>query len=209
MFCILSLSYRFAHDNYHGITVRNNGSSNSLTIEEVTCTLSYVCMALKGPDILVRDSTASHNLLIGITSVGPFETFIEDDYTTKIQFEGNVSSHHNEYGIEFSFSYLTDDFDGSTKNAEVSVKGEVNTYLNRKSGLGASANPGWDVLFTVEESGSWISCQNSIADMVNAYAGVGSFIDEGTDGYTCNTSSERYGYILNPWATCVPCPACE
>lgn len=208
---LVFISYRFAHDNDYGINVRNNGSSNSLTIEDVTCKLSYVCMALKGPDILVRDSTASHNRLIGITSVGPFEAFIEDYYTTKIQFEGKVSSHHNEYGIEFSYLTMDDDFDGTkTMSAEVSVKGEVNTYLNRRVGLGFSANPGWDVLFTVEESGSWISCQNSIVDMVNAYGMVSSFIDEGIDGYTCNTSSERYEYILGPWsAPCVPCPACE
>ncbi len=184
-----------------------------MTIEDVTCELSYVGMALKGPDILVRDSTASHNSLIGIDSVGLFETFIEDYYTTKIQFEGKVSSHHNQYGIYFHYLTMAmDDFDGSTKthSAQVSVKGDVNTYLNSRVGLGVSANLNWDVLFTVEESGSWTSCQNSVVDMVNAYGMVSSFIDEGTDGYTCTTSSERFEYIIGPWsATCFPCPACE
>ena len=207
---LVSISYRFAHDNYSGINVNNNGSSNSLTIEDVTCTLSYVCMGLKGPDILVRDSTASHNVLVGIDFGGPHEIFIEDYYTTNIQFKGKVSSHHNGYGILFHFLTLDFDFDGSTKtmSAEVSVKGDVSTYLNfEKSGLGVTANHGWDVIFTVEESGSLTSCQNSIVDLVNAY-GMVSFIDEGTNGYTCDTSSEEYEYIDNPWAACVPCPAC-
>ncbi len=207
---LVLISYRFAHDNTVGVVVRNNGSSNSLTIEDVTCTVGHVGMDLKGPDILVRDSTASHNWSIGIDVAGPLEKFIEDYYTTKIQLEGKVSSHHNGYGILFHFLTMDFDFDGSTNtmSAEVSVKGDVHTYLNfEKSGLGVSANPGWDVIFTVGESGSLTSCQNKIVDLVNL-DGRTSFIDEGTNGYTCDTSSERYEYILGPWATCVPCPAC-
>ncbi len=191
----MSLSYRYAHDDAYGIIVRNNANSNAVTIEDVTSKFNGVGMELSGPKIKVRDSTTSHNQDFGIISEN--EEGMYDDFTSMIQFEGTVSSHHNDFlGI-------------GLVNTEVIVKGDVYTYLN-PIGFGVIVNrPDPTLTVTVEDSGSLTSCQNYDVDIVN---GAG-FIDEGTDGYACDTSSESFDNLgkdnLFATSTCVPCPVCE
>ena len=191
---------RYAHDNYKGIYVLNHASSNAVTIEDVTSKHNpEYGMMLRGPDIIVKDSTFSYNGKAGIFYHTTYENDL--DFTTNIQFEGKVTSHNNIYnGIEFDLGMIDSSSDANTG---VIVKGEVSTYLNGEEGLHITSHPFQNVLITVEDKGSWSSCQNSHVDVVNSGEGMVTFFDESGDGYTCDTS-EGLGL-----PSCVTCPLCN
>ena len=161
-------------------------------------------MHLFGPDITVKDSTTSYNRMEGIF-VGSNDLYFwepEGNYTTEVFFEGKVSSHNNRrHGLWFgSFGGW---FDDSPLYAEFTVKGDVSLYHNGDDGLSISSTPHHDIFFTVEENGSLSSCHNGEIDIRNSENEV-SFMDEGTDGYICETTLEWYGGQGLP--VCVPCP---
>eukprot|EP00984_Skeletonema_dohrnii_P027702 scaffold17338_cov88-Skeletonema_dohrnii-CCMP3373.AAC.3 len=208
----------YTHDSFYGIEVRNVASSNAVILQEVTSRHNGGGMHLFGPNITVKDSTTSYNRMEGIF-VGSGLYFWEPQglYTTKVHFDGQVSSHNNyRHGIWFgSFGGWGDD----PEYAEFTVKGDVSTYLNGDDGLSISSTPIHNITFTVEESGSLISCKNGGGgggffrrwggprhpvgvDIRNSMNEV-SFIDEGTNGYTCDTTLEWGGGQGLP--ECVAC----
>ena len=152
---------RFAHDNHIGVYVRNGASASAATIHEVTSKRNPgFGMIFHGPDITVKDSTASYNGIAGIwTGFGASSEFEYDgDYLTKLQFEGKVSSHHNIlHGVLFSIMYI---LTPPGNLAEVNVLEEINTYLNGGSGLVISSIslPTYIISFRVEEGGLVRSC---------------------------------------------------
>eukprot|EP00985_Skeletonema_marinoi_P006327 scaffold2735_cov107-Skeletonema_marinoi.AAC.2 len=127
-------------------------------------------MSLRGPEITVKDSTANHNGDDGIR-------VIADSSATNVIFEGVVSSYlKKKHGIAVEKS-----FDGTGTapyEAEVTVKGVLNTYLNGRDGLFIRK----DTIvndFTVEAEGSFSSCNNS-QGKTNDYdigIGVGGNVD--------------------------------
>ena len=191
--------HRYAHRNSLGILIANDAASNSVTISDVTSKLNvFRGLQLSGPVITVKDSTFNHNGYVGIAkNHGSHDT-------VNLQFEGTVSSHHNAfYGIEL-FLNAND----SPKAAEVNIKGEVNTYLNGMSGLFITLTPPNTLQITLEGGKSkWNSCQNAEVDVYNNGDGFVSFIDEGSGGYTCDTSDERVTGTGLP--VCVACPSCD
>ena len=199
IFVVFHSHDRYARGNYKGIYVLNHASSNAVTIEDVTSKHNpEYGMMLRGPDITVKDSTSSYNGKAGIYYHTTYEHDL--DFTTNIQFEGKVSSHNNIYnGIEFDLGMIDSSSDANTG---VIVKGEVSTYLNGEEGLHITSHPFQNVLFTVEDEGSWSSCQNSQADVVNSGEGMVTFFDESGDSYTCDS---REGLGL----PCVTCPLCN
>ena len=128
-----------------------------MTIKDVTSEHNpeYGIM-LRGPDIIVKDSTFSYN---GNGGIYYDISFDESDFTSKIQFEGKVSSHHNiNYGVDFYLGLMNF---ASVTSTEVTIKGEVDTYFN-----------GQDYLlhgdyFTVEDGGSASSCSDNSHDEVD------------------------------------------
>ena len=86
-----------------------------VVIEDVTSKFNLESgMKLQGPGITVKDSTSSYNKKYGITMIGS-SIFLP----TLVQYEGSVSSHHNEkHGILVAF-----------KATVVNVRGALNTYL--------------------------------------------------------------------------------
>lgn len=68
---------------------------------------------------------------------------------------------------------------GKTDNfyAEVNVKGELNTYLNQEVGLFIDGDIAM-LDFTVEDGGSFNSCQNGGKDINNV--GTVNYVDERT-----------------------------
>ena len=141
-------------------------------------------------------------------------------FVNKLQFEGTVSSHNNFYtGMRFENNRRTTS-DDVELDFEVIVKGEVKTYLNGGEGLvvqifdhWSTTLPNYYLSFTVEDGGSWESCQNGEIDILHTgdehfgtSGGTISFVDEaGTGGYTCDTSAVEHGAQGLP--ICVPCPA--
>jgi hypothetical protein len=199
---------------------------NVVTIEDFTGKNNLRSgMALRGPNIKVKDSTTSHNVGSGIRVVG-----MDISNPTKVQFEGTVSSHHNGASIpraqiQIERHLEPDSAHGVevTRNkkgsapfyADVTVKGELNTYLNGRDGIFISYDSNmvgemYEPLgFTVEAKGSLNSCNNGVYD--TGYdiflPGTVNFVDEGTDGYTCETKGGRSDMTMFP--TCVDCPDCE
>ena len=193
------LDCRYSHDNTLGIVVNNYATSTAAIIENTASKFnSLVGYILYGPDVTVKDSTASYN--------GDGGFYVQDtytqDFTNTAKFEGTVSSHHNLKG--FSIGTQVIDFANSI---EVIVKGQVSAYLNEFEGLQVenNGNPSHNVLFTVEDGGLFSSCRNARVDIVSQY-GVVNFNDEGGAGYTCDTSAEESGGQGLP--ICLPCPAC-
>jgi len=58
-----------------------------------------------------------------------------------------------------------------------------------------------DMVFTVADGGSFISCQND-SGITNGKSATFTFVDESTDGYTCEDN------VGTPLPVCVPCPTC-
>eukprot|EP00985_Skeletonema_marinoi_P007581 scaffold3335_cov139-Skeletonema_marinoi.AAC.10 len=109
-------------------------------------------MALRGPNIKVKDSTTgtgtgttSHHVGSGIRVVG-----MEISNPTKVQFEGTVSSHHNGASIPRAQIQIERHLEPDsghgvevTRNkrgsapfySDVTVKGELNMYQNGIDGL--------------------------------------------------------------------------
>ena len=124
----------------------------------------------------MKDSTARYNGEDGIKIAGE-----NPNSPTKVQFEGTVLSHHNKrYGIEVDEGKGA----GTNKFAEVKVVGMLSTFLNL---IGLSVqpdanmkNPNYVTGFTVEDGGSFSSCQNTNFDIKNK--GNVNFVDGGTDG---------------------------
>lgn len=199
--------FRYTHHNARGIIVANDAAPNAVTISDVTSTLNRFTGALLiGPVITVKDSSFSHNGYAGIATQGASHD------TVNLQFEGTVSSHHNaNYGVDLFYMSL-----GTPKSAEVNVNGEVNTYLNGMIGLHIQNDSTFSLQITLEGGNSkWNSCQNSQMDfngaipeldIFNDGEGGVNFVDEGTDGYTCDASDERNAGSGLP--VCVACPSC-
>ncbi len=202
--------FRYTHHNSAGIIVANNAASTAVTISDVTSTLNVFQGALLiGPDITVKDSSFSHNGYAGIvTRGGSHDTVI-------LRFEGTVSSHQNaNYGVDLFHMSA-----GTPSSAEVYVNGVVNTYLNGMIGLHIQNDPLYSLQITLEGGNSnWNSCQNSQmdfddgtipeaeVDIYNGGEGGVNFVDEGTGGYTCDTSDELIAGKGLP--VCAACPSC-
>lgn len=200
--------FRYTHHNGAGIVVANSAASTAVTISDVTSTLNvYQGALLVGPVITVKDSSFSHNGYAGIATQG------HSHDTVSLRFEGTVSSHQNaNYGVDLFHMSA-----GTPKSAEVYVNGVVNTYLNGMIGLHIQNDSSYSLQITLEGGNSkWNSCQNSQmdfnggtipeVDIYNDGDGGVSFVDEGTGGYTCDTSDERFAGKGLP--TCVECPLC-
>ena len=178
----------------------NGASSNALIIKDVTSTFNHlVGIWIAGPDITLKDCTTSFN---GDSGISVFDMLGLGGGRSRVVLDGKISSHHNIYeGMNLI-------------NSEVNVKGEVSLYLNERHGLRIPTYPGDESFITVEAQGSFASCQNSEIDILHHgddYSGVGgtiSFVDEGTDGYTCDTSAEEHG-AQGGLPICVPCPFCS
>ena len=185
--------------------MRNVASSNVVTIEDVTSRHNGAGgMNLLGPDITVKDSTASYNVLEGIR-IESNDIYFNDpqgNYTTKVFFEGKVSSHNNSNG-GMMFSSIGGWIDDTPHYAEITVKGDVSLYRNHDYGLVFYSTPYHDILFTVEENGSFSSCHHGEFDVFSS--NEVSFFDEGTDGYRCETVNDDWigGQGL---PVCVHCP---
>lgn len=211
--------HRYTHENVYGVLMDNAANSNNVaTIQDVTSKLNHIAgFALSGPDITVKDSTASLNGE-GFYVQGAYTPNPDQDptkpFVNKLQFEGTVSSSNNFWkGVRIDFWNPPSDLE---LDFQVIVKGEVKTYLNGQAGLSIDM---WSTTFpyfsfTVEDGGSWESCQNSGIDILNTgddYFGVGGtidFVDEGgTGGYTCDTSAVEHGAQGLP--ICLPCPDCN
>ena len=157
-------------------------------------------LVFQGPNITVKDSTFSYNYNGGIRIIGGYD--FNQIYTSKIQFEGKVSSHHH-------FGYLGIGVINNVplKDIEVNVKGDVVTYLN-SGGVYTYTALSNRVDFTVESEGSFIACQNSASDISSAgWGGVVTFIDEGVDGYACDTQILG-DHVQSLMPACLACPAC-
>ena len=182
---------------------------NAVTISDVTSTLNNFAGALLfGTVITVKDSTFSHNGYAGIATQGGSHD------TVNLQFEGTVSSHHNAlFGVTVQFFNMSG---VSPKTADVNVNGVVNTYLNGMNGLYIQNDSTFSLQITLQGGNSkWNSCQNSQMDfngvipeldIFNAGEGGVNFVDEGTGGYTCDTSDEWIPGSGLP--VCVACPSC-
>ncbi len=149
----------------------------------------------QGPDVTVKDSVASYNERNGILVLGD-----DSSNPTNVQFEGTVSSHHNKiHGIDTTIRSTT-----SNKYISMNVKGVVNTFLNGLDGIFIRRN----ILaeFTVEDGGSFNSCQNDGFDIGINSQGTVSFVDDGSDGdgYTCDGNG-RGG---TGFPSCLACPIC-
>jgi len=180
--------------------------NNTVIIEDVTSKYNVGDgMALRNVDITMKDSTTSYNGQSGITIIGE-----EADWPTKVTFEGTVSSHHNKIdGIDVGDRINAYDLPPPWY-AQVNVNGVLNTYLNGKDGLFIyeEVDMQWDMYvgdlgFTVEAGGSVNSCNNNGTDIFNN--GNVNFVDEGTDGYTCD-DLDGSGSGL---PACVACPSCN
>ncbi len=151
-------------------------------------------LGMRESDVTVKDSIFSYNGEEGVIVVGE-----EENYPTKVQFEGIVSSHHNS-GAGILLRPGKGSNPPNPNFAEISVKGVLNTYLNTDNGLGVNANSDMD--FTVLDSGSVNSCENTSPDIeISDSAPNFMFVDEGKDGYTCDATGDGL-------PTCVSCPSC-
>jgi len=167
---------------------------------------------LQGPvEMVVKDSTFSHNGKSGIEVSGigyPFDWF---PTPTFVQFEGTVSSHHNwEDGLEVKYST-----EGNL--AAINVKGVLNTYLNGGNGLSTYVV---ELKLSFEKSGSLNSCNNDGYDLGAVNDGGCGFVYIYVDGeefvggkdvsdyFTCGKMLQEEF----PWedgVTCTPCPVCN
>jgi len=173
--------------------------SDEVTIEKVTSKYNFGDgMSLRGPEITVKDSTANHNGDDGIR-------VIADSSATNVIFEVVVSSHHNKkHGIAVEKSFDSN----APYEAEVTVKGVLNTYLNGRDGLFIRKNTFVND-FTVKAEESFSSCNNSQGpenDFDIGVNGAVTFEDEGTDGYTCTTTGRSTD--MSNFPACVKCPDC-
>jgi hypothetical protein len=166
--------------------------SNVVIIEDVTSKYNVEDgIQIRDSGVTVKDSTFSHNDNQGISIAGG-----KMSYPTQVKFEGTVSSHHNrEDGIEVVQTM------GGGPYSDVNVKGVLNTYLNGQDGL--QIKNGAESDFTVEDHGSFNSCQNNGFDIRNS----GQVTFEGTKGYTCDTKIVLGSGDLPD--TCTPCPDCN
>ena len=184
---------RNTHDDYDGIFVYDpSKEENAVIIEDVTSKNNLRSgMTLRDSDITVKDSDSSHNDEYGITITGEVE-----DYPTMVKFDGAVTCHYNgDYGIELRPGQGR----GIPDFAKINVKGVLNTSHNFNIGLDIAVNS--EMVFTVEDGGSFISCQND-SGINNGESATFTFVDESTDGYTCEDN------VGTPLPVCVPCPTC-
>ena len=193
-------SYRCVHGNMRGIFVYNRASANTMTIQDVKAKHNSEFGAyLNGPNIKVKDSIFSYNGEVGIVAV------VGGQYTTKVRFEGKVSSYQNG-GDGIALLPLGDYL--SLKDIEVTIKGDVATYQNEAVGLLTSTASN-RILVTVKAKGSFNSCQNRHLDILsNGPSGVHSFIEEGTR-YICDAIDLRDEVQGLPEPNCVACPVCN
>lgn len=183
-----------ARDNQDPDTIMEPSTATAgagVVIEDVTSKFNLESgMKLQGPGITVKDSTSSYNKKYGITMIGSF-IFLP----TLVQYEGSVSSHHNEkHGILVA---------GSFKATVVNVMGALNTYLNNGSGLLIFAT---GLLFYVEKYGAFNACQNADYDVKNIKS-IAVFLDD-EDGYTCDTT-KKSGFFAKGLPQCISCPCCD
>lgn len=196
---------RYAHGNHIGIDadLSKDPRSDEVTIEKVTSKYNFGDgMSLRGPEITVKDSSANHNGDDGIRVIAEADSSAT---ITNVIFEGVVSSHNNKkHGIAVEKSGDSN----APYEAEVTVKGVLNTYLNGRDGLFIRKNTFVND-FTVKAEESFSSCNNSqgkkTTDFDIGVRGTANFVDEGTDGYTCTTKG-RSNQVTFP--TCMDCPAC-
>lgn len=182
-----------ARDNQDPDTIMEPSTATAgagVVIEDVTSKFNLDSgMKLQGPGITVKDSTSSYNKKYGITMIGSSKKFVP----TLVQYEGSVSSHHNEkHGIVVT---------GFFKATVVNVMGALNTYLNNDSGLYIYKT---GLLFNVEKYGAFNACQNDKYDVRNLF-GVALFLDD-EDGYTCDTTKKTFAVGL---PQCIACPCCD
>ena len=188
-----------------GIFVYNRASGSAVMIQDVKSTHNSEQGAqFYGPDIKVKDSSFSNNEY-GVGAI------VGGEYKAKVTFEGKVSSHDNGwFGIAFGNN---GDYLGA-QDMEVIVNGDVETFMNGGVGLATSTIPSNRVRVTIKEKSSFSSCQNSgpvdAADIVSQGPyGVVSFIDEGTEGYVCDTVEIRDDVQALPEPNCAACPVCN
>lgn len=190
-----------------GIFVYNRSSVGAVTMKDVRSSHNSDFGAhFHGPDVTVTDSIFSNNEY-GVGFI------VGSEYKVKVTFEGKVSSHDNGwFGI--AFGHGSDYLGLGVQDMEVIVNGDVETYMNGGVGLATSTDPSNTVRLTVKEKSSFTSCQNSgpvdAADIVSQGPyGVVSFIDEGSEGYVCDTIEIRDDVQALPEPTCVTCPVCN
>lgn len=124
----------------------------------------------------MKDCTSRNNAGKGIRIAAELV-----DTPTRVTFEGEVSSHNNNDGIDLSIGVGG----GAVYYANVIVKGVLNTHSNTKNGLDAlNANS----QFTVKECGLYISCDNALQDIYNGNGGLINFVEEGTNGYAYDSA---------------------
>jgi len=196
----------YLHNNGIGIRMGTPDGNNTVIIEDVTSKYNVGDgMALRNVDITVKDSTTSYNSQSGITIIGE-----KAAWPTKVTFEGTVSSHHNKIdGIDVGDRITALDLPPPWY-AQVNVNGVLNTYLNGKDGLFIYEEVDMqgdmyvgDLGFTVEAGESVNSCNNNGTDIFNN--GTVNFVDEGTDGYTCDDLVGSGSGL----PACVACPSCN
>ena len=186
---------RYAHDNFDGIFVYEPDRVDNFVIVEDSTSYNNLGngMTLRDSDITVKDSTFSYSGGSGMRLAADFV-----DSPTKVTFKGEVSSHHNDLGIDLSPGKGS----GDVFFADIIVEGVLNTYLNLDDGLSIT-NANSNMSFTVENRGSFNSCENGDQDIVNE--GLVDFVDEGTGGYTYD-NEDITGTGSPP--TQVICPVC-
>ena len=195
--CFAFFMFRYTHDNNDGILVYEPSKiENTVTIKDSLSKHNLRNgMLVRDSDVVVKDSIFSHNEVNGIRIAGDASSL-----PTKVTFEGDVSSHHNEVGVNIVTGRGRPSFD--YHYSEVNVKGVLNTYINYANGL-EIIGPDTIVAFTVEKRGSLNSCQNDDTDIFNG--GDVTFVDEGTDGYTYDLDDGNG----TPPPSQVTCPSCS
>ena len=144
----------------------------------------------------VKDSETSYNGftgfdIFGVTGAGHVD----------FEVEGFFNSRYNEgYGMDFFYF----------SEGEIKVKGVVNLYKNKFSGLGIFAGFRTAVNVVVDKRGALNSCSNNqvgfvFKDIFNG--GSGTFSG---DGYTCGTggNSGTGGSTGANLPVCKACPSC-
>ena len=202
----LLYSYRNTRFNSAGVIVLSLGTEAVVSIEKATSQYNGYGMFLQGATIHVKDSTTSFNVGDGIVIVG---NQLQGD-PTKVQFEGESSSHKNRYGISLFgyFDYHDDEYEADG-NVDVIIKGELNSYQNSRYGLEIYDSVEMPSGFVVEDKGSLIACQNGEQDIIN-FADV-DFVDENTDGdgFMCDVCADDHCSSDDVGDVCVACPTCN
>ena len=193
---------RYAHGNYDGVIVADGDSAENgaTTIKDATIKSNIRRgMTFRNTDVTVDDSVISYNGEDGIRITG--DVLKNGVVSTKVTFEGTVSSHNNNKKGIFVGRHTTPPY-----YADVVVDGMLNTYLNAEDGLFVNGDAQMNLSFTVADGGSYNSCQNTNFDINNR--GTSTFVDDTSDGdgYTCGPVETGSNGSA---PTCVACPACD